>query len=183
MDPLKEGVHVSTHQNEAKHKKSSDNIVTIASVALFILAAFGVIVFLYNQNQMLKEKLGQYQSSSTPIATTVPTPTSQTEEPIVSKPLANSKIVSPLKVSGAVPAGWMFEGTFPIKLLDSKGKMIAEANAKEVTEGSWQSGKPVEFTATIIFKAATGSGTLVLENDNPSGNEINAKSFEIPITF
>lgn len=183
MDSLNENLNVSTHQNEIKHKKSSDNIVTITSVALFILAAFGVIVFLYNQNQMLKEKLNQYQASPTPVVTTVPTPITQTEQPIVSKPLPNSKIASPLKVSGAVPAGWMFEGTFPIKLLDSKGKVIAEANAKEVTEGSWQSGKPVEFTATITFKLATGSGELVLENDNPSGLSEKDKIFEVPIKF
>jgi hypothetical protein len=103
--------------------------------------------------------------------------------PAVTSPVPGSKVKSPLKVTGTVPAGWMFEGIFPIRLLDEGKNVIAQTSAKEVTPGSWQTGEPVEFTATLTFRAATGSGTLVLENDNPSGNPENSKTLEVPIKF
>jgi len=153
------------------------------SVALFIISALGVIIFLYNQNQTLKERLAVYRD--TPTSTPVSTPSAEPSlgVPTVSSPSAGSKVKSPLKVTGNVPAGWMFEGTFPIRVLDSDKNVLAQVGAKEVLPGSWQSGEPVEFTATLTFRAATGSGTLVLENDNPSGDPANSRVFEIPIKF
>jgi len=93
------------------------------------------------------------------------------------------KVVSPLKVSGTVPTGWMFEGVFPIKLVDVNQKVITQGQAKETVAGSWQSGNPVDFTATLTFKGATGSGNLTLENDNPSGDPTKAQTFEVPVDF
>ena len=79
---------------EQSHKRSSDNVVTIASVALFILAAFGVIVFLYNQNQSLKEKLAVYEQSQT-----TPTPTTIIVPQESSSPSASPKSTTIPKVS------------------------------------------------------------------------------------
>lgn len=164
--------------------KKSSGSGAIVSFAVFILAALGVIVFLYNQNQNLKKKLAEYQITPVTVATPSPMPETVNQEgPTISSPSARSKIISPLTVTGIVPAGWMFEGIFPVKLLDSEDNIIAQASAKEVTSGSWQSGNPVEFTATLTFKSSTGSGTLVLSNDNPSGEPENDKEFEIPVAF
>ncbi|KKS04049.1 MAG: hypothetical protein UU57_C0025G0002 [Candidatus Woesebacteria bacterium GW2011_GWE1_41_24] len=148
-------------------KNHANHWVTVLSVALFIISALGVIIFL------------------TPTSTPVSTPSAEPSlgVPTVSSPSAGSKVKSPLKVTGNVPAGWMFEGTFPIRVLDSDKNVLAQVGAKEVLPGSWQSGEPVEFTATLTFRAATGSGTLVLENDNPSGDPANSRVFEIPIKF
>lgn len=164
-------------------EKTSGSSAAILSIAGFILVALGVIIFLYTQNQTLKEKLGKLEATpvETPIET--PSPTPNISFPSVTSPAPNSKIKSPLKITGVVPPGWMFEGVFPIKLLDSNKKLIVQGQAKEVTPGSWQNGNPIEFTATLTFKSASGSGTLVLQNDNPSGNPANSKSFEIPINF
>jgi len=163
-------------------KKSGNHLAPILSSAIFVLLALGVIIFLFNQNQTLKKQIAGYQTTPAPEATT-PAPTMLPEQPTVSSPTANSKVKSPLKVSGVVPDGWMFEGVFPIKLLDSEENVLAQTSAKETVTGSWQSGEPVEFTATLTFKTATGTGTLVLENDNPSGNPENTKTFEIPVVF
>lgn len=185
INPLTGNPEALNSKPEFTKKKKADNqTVTILSVASFILLALGTIAFLYNQNQNLKKKLAVFQIA-TPEASVVPssTPSVQVESPVVSSPSANSVVKSPLKISGTVPAGWMFEGVFPIKLLDSEKNVIAQASAKEVVAGSWQSGEPVEFTATLTFKNATGSGTLVLENDNPEGDPANSKTFEIPIKF
>lgn len=171
----------SVPTNTIQKRKSSDNLTTVISVALFILCSLGIIIFLYNQNQYLKTKLSGYESNPTPTATPISTRTD--ESPIVSAPIANSVIKSPLKITGAVPAGWMSEGVFPIVILDSNKKMISQGQGKEVEERAWESGKAVEFSATLKFSQSTGSGTIILYNDNPSGNSANSKSFEIPIEF
>ena len=164
-------------------KRTSDNHwVTILAVAIFILLAIGTVAVLYYQNQKLKNMLASYQPTATPTSS-APSPTPDLNTILVSTPSANTKVISPLKISGTVPAGWMFEGVFPIKLLDSSQKVLAQGQTKEKVAGSWQSGMPVDFTATLTFKSATGSGTLVLENDNPSGNPANSKTFEIPVKF
>jgi hypothetical protein len=164
-------------------KRQSESKITIISVAGFVLLALGVIIFLFNQNQALKTTLSDLQKVATPTPTPIATATPSADEPVVTTPTADSIVKSPLKVTGAVPAGWMFEGVFPIKLLDSEGNILAQAQASETVEGAWQSGKPVDFTATLTFKVATGSGTLVLENDNPSGNPANSQTFEVLVNF
>lgn len=103
--------------------------------------------------------------------------------PAVTAPLPNSKITSPFVVKGSVPPGWMFEGVFPIKLLDANRKIIVQTQAKEVVSGTWNSGKNVEFSATLIFSTGEQPGFLVLEKDNPSGLEENTDSFEMPVNF
>lgn len=107
----------------------------------------------------------------------------QASTPIVSNPVPNSKISSPLTITGSVPAGWMFEGGFPIKIVDSKRNLVAQGTAKEVTPGSWQSGKAAAFFVSLPFSSTDTSGYIILSNDNPSGDPANSKTFEIPITF
>jgi hypothetical protein len=108
---------------------------------------------------------------------------STTSGPEVTSPVSNSKVASPLTVTGTVPAGWMFEGVFPIKLVDANRKLIVQGQAKETVAGSWQSGNTVDFTATLTFNNAIGSGFLILQNDNPSGDPANSKTFEVPVSF
>lgn len=159
--------------------------ISILAMAIFVLFSLGVVAFLYYQNQQLKKMLVSYQPTpvTSPLVTASPSPSPNSEIPVVSSPSANTKIVSPLKITGKVPAGWMFEGVFPIKLVDSNKKLIVQAQAKETLPGSWQAGGPVNFTATLVFKASSGSGTLILENDNPNGIPANSKTFEIPVKF
>ncbi|HEX6977248.1 MAG TPA: Gmad2 immunoglobulin-like domain-containing protein [Patescibacteria group bacterium] len=102
---------------------------------------------------------------------------------IVTSPIYGSKIASPLLISGTVPPGWMFEGTFPVKILDSKRNVIATGIGKETTPGSWQSQNPVQFSAQISFNTTDRSGFVLIEKDNPSGLPENDKTFEIPVKF
>ena len=177
MNPQAPNVPTKTPQ-----VKENSPVATL-SVAIFILLALGAVGFLYYQNQQLKNMLASYQTpvpSSTPVTTTIPY---VPNEPIVSSPSANMRVTSPLKVAGMVPAGWMSEGVFPIKLVDANRKLIVQGQAKEKVPGDWQSGHPVDFTATLTFKNATGSGFLILQNDNPSGDPANSKTFEVPVSF
>lgn len=103
--------------------------------------------------------------------------------PTISSPKADSRVTSPLTVEGTVSPGWMFEGVFPIKLLDSNRKLIVQGQAKETVPGSWQDGTVVYFSATLKFSTNTKSGFIILENDNPSGDPSRSKTFEVPISF
>lgn len=180
---------------EVKPEVKKDNHwITILAMALFVLLAFSAVAFLYYQNQQLKSMLTSYQP--TPTASVAPTssPTqtgqpsgsatpSATSKPIVTSPKPGSKVSSPLTVTGTVPANWMFEGVFPIKLVDSSKKLIVQGQAKEKIPGSWQTGKTVEFTATLTFTTTANSGFIILMNDNPSGDPAKSETFEVPVTF
>lgn len=170
-----------TPQNPQINK--DNHWISILAMAIFVLFSLGVVAFLYYQNQQLKSMLASFQPQTTPTPTASTSPTPNPEMPIVSSPSANMKIVSPLKITGTVPAGWMFEGVFPIKLVDANRKLIVQGQAKEKLAGSWQSGNPVDFTATLTFKTATASGFIILQNDNPSGISTNSKTFEVPVKF
>ena len=112
----------------------------------------------------------------------------KTKAPYFETPIEATKVTSPLTVKGVVPAGWMFEGQLPIKLLDSKRDVIVATNALETTPGSWQSGEPAEFSTTLSWGASSlggsTSGYLVISKDN-SGGLLPKKedSYEIPVKF
>ncbi|MBX4201153.1 Gmad2 immunoglobulin-like domain-containing protein, partial [Candidatus Parcubacteria bacterium] len=97
-------------------------------------------------------------------------------------PLPNQVVSSPLTIAGRARGSWFFEASFPIKILDAAGKVIAQGNAK--AQGSWMTTDYVSFTASLAFtKPSSATGTLVLEKDNPSGLPANANELRIPIKF
>lgn len=94
----------------------------------------------------------------------------------------NQIVKSPLKISGEARGNWFFEASFPVKLLDANGKVIAQGSAK--AEGDWMTTNFVPFKAQLTFsKPTTLNGTLVLEKDNPSGLPQNAAELRIPVKF
>lgn len=98
-------------------------------------------------------------------------------------PQINSEINSPLNMNGRVPAGWMFEGSSPVKILGEDRKLIAQGHATEVIPGSWTSGQEIEFITDIKFSTNDKNGFIVLEKDNPSGLEENADLYEFSVKF
>lgn len=99
----------------------------------------------------------------------------------VDMPLLNSEVTNPITITGEARGGWYFEASFPIKILDARGKIIAEAPAQ--AQGDWMTQEYVPFSATIAFEADTATGTVVLQNDNPSGEPENQKELQIPVSF
>ncbi len=100
---------------------------------------------------------------------------------VVDSPLAGATIKSPLTITGRAKGTWYFEATFPIRLLDSSGNEIATTHAD--AQGEWMTEDFVPFTATLEFTATPGSGTLVMQKDNPSGDPVNDKSVSVPVSF
>ena len=95
----------------------------------------------------------------------------------------NQEISSPLIVLGRARGSWFFEGDFPIRLLDSRGKELATSTAQ--TNDNWTTDNFVSFRATLEFKSPIlfKSGRLVLEKANPSGLVQNSVQLEVPIKF
>ncbi|MCE5328738.1 Gmad2 immunoglobulin-like domain-containing protein [bacterium] len=100
----------------------------------------------------------------------------------VTKPTPNQLIESPLTIEGEARGTWFFEATFPVKLLDTNGDVIATYFAQ--AQGEWMTEDFVPFKTQLIFeKPSTDTGILILEKDNPSGLPKNDARIEIPVRF
>lgn len=99
----------------------------------------------------------------------------------VNAPLPSAEITSPLTVSGKARGQWYFEASFPVSLYDANGKLIGQVPAQ--AESDWMTTEYVPFSTTLFFSSDTATGTLVLQNDNPSGLPENQKELKIPVTF
>ncbi len=99
----------------------------------------------------------------------------------VETPKVNAKIAGPLVVKGEAQGTWYFEASFPVKLLDEKGQVVAQTAAQ--AQGDWMTENFVPFEATLTFTATSGKGMLVLERDNPSGLPQNDAQVRIPVSW
>ncbi|MFA6039322.1 MAG: Gmad2 immunoglobulin-like domain-containing protein [Candidatus Peribacteraceae bacterium] len=100
----------------------------------------------------------------------------------LTQPQPGDTVSSPLTVSGEARGRWFFEASFPVKLLDGDGAIIAQGIAE--AQGDWMTADFVPFMATLTFDPpATSAGTLVLERDNPSGLPENDASVQVPVQF
>ena len=126
-------------------------------------------------------------------------------EMIVTSPLKDSVVTSPLTITGEVPGFWYFEATFPVTLVNWDGLIIAEgyATAQGDPDASvgvnWMTEEYVPFTATLEFtdvlpltevvedltqvEEFMKKGALILQRDNPSGLPQNDDAVEFSIRF
>ena len=94
----------------------------------------------------------------------------------------NQAVLSPLLLEGSAPGNWFFEGTFPVKILDAKGKVIGTAALQ--AQGDWMTADRVRFSGQILFQQPkTKTGQLIFSKDNPSGLPENDKNFIVPVLF
>lgn len=114
------------------------------------------------------------------------TPESAAGTIVITSPKANTKIKSPVKISGQVK-GWFFEASFPIVIVDWDGRIIGEGIASSI--GDWMSAEFVPFEAEISFTKPLDAGpqsergAIILKKDNPSGLSKHDASAEVPIIF
>ncbi len=101
---------------------------------------------------------------------------------VLSSPLPNDTVISPLIVTGTARGTWYFEASFPVRLLDGNGNEIAVEPAQ--AQGDWMTEDYVPFTVVLEFdQPSTPNGTLVLQKDNPSGLPEYDQSLSIPVLF
>jgi hypothetical protein len=87
-----------------------------------------------------------------------------------------------LKVSGEARGFWFFEASFPVSLVDEKGKSLGEKFA--TADGDWMTEKYVPFSGEINFTVATDTlGFVVFRKDNPSGDPERDAEVRVPVVF
>ena len=105
----------------------------------------------------------------------------------VVSPKPNTKITSPVVVTGTARGLWYFEASFPILVVDWDGKIIGQGIAQ--AQSDWATSSFVAFKAVITFDTSqisgnySNKGSLIFKKDNPSGLPANDDSVEIPATF
>ncbi len=101
---------------------------------------------------------------------------------VVSQPVANQLITNPVTITGQARGYWYFEASFPVKLLDSNGKLLAIKPMQAI--GEWMTENFVPFSMDLEFEnPTTDTGVLVLEKDNPSGLPEHDAELRIPVRF
>jgi hypothetical protein len=101
---------------------------------------------------------------------------------MVLSPRPNDIINSGFEVKGEAVGNWYFEASFPVRLVDANGKILAETAAQ--AQGDWMTGDLVPFSAKLGFaKPETKTGLVILQNDNPSGLPENQKELKVPVNF
>lgn len=171
--------------------RNSKHTIKIVSVTLLSIIALSVIVYAYvwqyNQiNQLnsqiddLSKQIDSKTTNSTQVTDNYLSMKSVSIE--VFTPLKNAKVSSPLSITGSIPGNWSFEASFPIKLKNNSGAVIAQSTA-HIT-GNWMTTDLVPFSAKLEWLSAeSGTGTLEIQKDNPSGLAENDDSVSIPIKF
>ncbi|MDQ5955627.1 MAG: hypothetical protein QG621_630 [Patescibacteria group bacterium] len=148
-------------------------------VLVVILLAVAVIVFVLPNVSNAPTTHGP---GSTTTGTVAPTPATLPDTITVDQPLPEAAITSPLTITGKARGNWFFEASAPVELKDASGVVIAHGIAQ--AQGDWMTTNFVPFTATLTFtKPVTKTGTLVLKNDNPSGDPAKQKQLNIPVVF
>jgi len=110
------------------------------------------------------------------------TPENAREMITVSDPAPGNIITSPLAIQGKARGPWFFEASFPVRLLDDNGTVLAEGVAE--TPLNWMTEDFVAFRTNLQFdKPDTERGILIVERDNPSGLPENAGELRIPVEF
>ncbi|MCE9540956.1 Gmad2 immunoglobulin-like domain-containing protein [Candidatus Kaiserbacteria bacterium] len=117
-------------------------------------------------------------TGSTPATSTQPL----SAQVLVTSPARNAIVEKVFVISGTAPGPWYFEASFPIKVIDANGNVIANTHGQ--AQGDWMTTGLVTFTATASTTAAySGPATVVLMRDNPSGLPENDDSVSVPVTI
>ena len=120
--------------------------------------------------------------TTTPNPTPAASPSSLADLIEVDQPFPNTKVASPLTITGKARGTWYFEATAPVELKDSSGTVVAHGTIRAT--GNWMTTDYVPFTGALTFTApSTHTGTMVLKNDNPSGDPKKQKELDIPVEF
>jgi hypothetical protein len=100
----------------------------------------------------------------------------------VTEPSPGSPVESPLVITGEARGMWYFEASFPVELVDAKGKVLATAIAQ--AEDDWMTENFVPFRATFTFAGPPpGVGAVIFRRDNPSGLPEHDAELRVPVRF
>jgi hypothetical protein len=108
--------------------------------------------------------------------------TCRSDQVVLDQPPRDAVVASPLEIRGHARGAWFFEGDFPVVLLDSSGKPLAQGFAS--AQGEWMTTGFVPFSAVLHFEApGPGHGRLLLKKDNPSDRRELDDMLVVPVVF
>lgn len=100
----------------------------------------------------------------------------------VTAPTANQTITSPVTLRGEARGNWYFEASFPVRIVDDNGKVLAERPVQ--ADGEWMTTNFVAFEESITFdRPSTSTGVIIFMKDNPSGLQENYAEYRVPVRF
>jgi hypothetical protein len=100
----------------------------------------------------------------------------------IENPRPNQAITGPLIIKGEARGTWFFEASFPIKLYDEKGGLLATAIAQ--AKSDWMTEDFVPFEAELNFASPIKQrGNLILQKDNPSGLPEHDDQLRVPVVL
>ena len=153
-------------------------------IVLVIIVVFALILMTLFKDATAPTVRNTDQIASDSLTPEAP-PAQKDDLIMVSYPLPQGTVASPLVVKGKARGGWYFEGSFPVTLTDAQGNVLVESYA--TAQGEWMTSEYVPFTSTLKYTLPTGSapikGFLILKKDNPSGEPQFDNSLTIPITL
>lgn len=159
-----------------------------ALVAVLIIAIIaGLVLIFLPAGKAVAPTTGGNTATSTATSTPVGEKAGIDDLITVDTPLKGAVVSSPLTVTGSARGNWYFEASAPVVLTDWDGKIIAQGHIE--AQGDWMTSDFVPFKATLTFTTpaagdpAVNRGTLILKNDNPSGDPARDKAVEIPVVF
>ncbi len=100
---------------------------------------------------------------------------------VVTSPVKDYQVTSPLSVFGRARGNWFFEGSMPIVIQDAYGSVIAEGHV--TAQDNWTTTEFVKFIGSLQFNnyIKGSKATLIIKKSNPSGLPQNYDSVRIPI--
>ncbi len=101
---------------------------------------------------------------------------------VVATPLPGAVTGKTFTVKGEARGTWYFEASFPVRVVDEHGTLIATAIAQ--AQSDWMTEEFVPFQADLTVPATfMGKAFVVLERDNPSGLPEHDASVTFPIVI
>ena len=101
---------------------------------------------------------------------------------VVTNPTPGAVTGKTFTVTGKARGTWYFEASFPVRVLDGNGNVLATGIAQ--AQGDWMTTEFVPFVVAITVPTAyIGGATLVLQKDNPSGLPEKDASISFPFTI
>ncbi|MFA5551820.1 MAG: Gmad2 immunoglobulin-like domain-containing protein [Trueperaceae bacterium] len=98
----------------------------------------------------------------------------------VSRPALDESPNSPMTISGTAVGPWFFEGSFPVQLVTTDGRVLASHFV--MAQGEWMTTGFVPFEGQLEFEVTEPTeAVLVLMRDNPSDLPEHDASVRIPL--
>jgi|GEM_PF-1126795 len=146
--------------------------INIGVIVLAALAAGGMRYVVHRETPQTPIANKQTPERSVPGTQTI----SQeyvTDNIVVTEPLPETSVTSPLTVKGLARGTWYFEASFPLVLTDWDGRIIAQGYAMALDDWMTENFVPFEGNLEFIKPENIGDfskrGALILQKDNPSG--------------